>query len=131
KKLAPEARVTFAVDDDMTGTPISSAMLTHGGKPGLSRTDASGKSSVDASIDFTRTNGKALPPNTVATWKGEVNIPADGSYWFYLQVLGTRGTLSIDAKEVGRTGALKGTVHGDVQHASQDNGLPTTDGLDN
>jgi beta-glucosidase len=26
---------------------------------------------------------------------------------------------------------VKGTVHGDVQHATQDNGLPTTDGLDN
>jgi beta-glucosidase len=39
--------------------------------------------------------------------------------------------LSIDGKEVGRTGAVKGTVHGDVQHATQDNGLPTTDGLDN
>jgi beta-glucosidase len=131
KKLAPGAKVVFAVDDDMTGTPIGAAMFTHDGKPGLLRNVASRSSSVDPSIDFTETNGKALPPNTVATWKGEVNIPSDGSYWFYLQALGTRGILSIDGKEVGRTGALKGTVHGDVQHASQDNGLPTTDGLDN
>jgi beta-glucosidase len=131
KKLAPEAKVVFAVADDMTGTPIGAAMLTHDGKPGLLRTDASGKTSVDGSIDFTKSNGKALPPNTVATWKGEVSVPADGSYWFYLQALGTRGKLSVDGKEVGRTGALKGTVHGDVQHASQDNGIPTTDGLDN
>ncbi len=131
KNLAPDAKVIFAVDDDMTGTPISAAMLTHGGKPGLERTDASGKKTVDASIDFTKTNGKSLPPNTVASWKGDVTVPADGSYWFYLQALGTRGVLSIDGKEVGRTGAMKGTVHGDIQHASQDNGLPTTDGLDN
>ena len=26
---------------------------------------------------------------------------------------------------------MKGTVHGDVQHPSQDNAFPTTDGLDN
>ena len=131
KKLAPDAKVIFAVDDDMTGTPIPAAAFTHDGKPGLARTIASGSSSVDAAIDFTKSNGKALPANTVATWKGDVTVPADGSYWFYLQALGTRGMFSIDGKEVGRTGAVKGTVHGDVQHASQDNGLPTTDGLDN
>ena len=131
KKLAPDAKIIFAVDDDMTGTPIPPAVFTQAGKPGLLRTGSSGGNTVDASIDFTKTNGKSLQPNTVATWNGEVNIPADGSYWFYLQALGTRGKLSIDGKEVGRTGALKGTVHGDVQHASQDNGLPTTDGLDN
>jgi beta-glucosidase len=131
KKLAPDAKVAFAVNDDMTGTPIGSAAFKHGGKPGLQRTDASGKITVDPLIDFTNTNGKALPPNTVATWKGEVVIPASGSYWFYLQALGTRARLSIDGKEVGKTGAVKGTVHGDVQFASQDNGLPTTDGLDN
>jgi beta-glucosidase len=60
-----------------------------------------------------------------------VTVPGDGAYWFYLQALGTRGILKIDGKEIGRTGAMKGTVHGDVQHATQDNGIPTTDGLDN
>ena len=39
KKLAPDAKVTFAVDDDMTGTPISADLFTHDGKPGLLRTD--------------------------------------------------------------------------------------------
>ncbi len=131
KKLDPGATVTFAVADDMTGTPVGSARFTHNRKPGLLRTTASGSPAVDASIDFTSAHSNALPPNTVATWKGDISIPADGSYWFYLQALGTRGILSIDGKEVGRTGAVKGTVHGDVQHASQDNGLPTTDGLDN
>jgi len=131
KKLTPHARIIFAVNDDMTGTPIPEALFTHSAEPGLVRTNASGSSTVDASIDFTKTNGKALPPNTVATWKGEVTVPADGSYWFYLQAIGTRAMISIDGKEVGRTGAVKGTVHGDVQYATQDNGLPTTDGLDN
>ena len=129
QKLAPNAKISFAVGDDMTGTTIDAALFTHGGKPGLLRTDASGQTSTDATIDFT--HAKALPPNTAATWKGELNIPSDGTYWLYLQALGTRGTLTIDGKELGRTGAVKGTVHGDIQHASQDNGIPTTDGLDN
>jgi len=132
RQLEPEAKVTFAVADDMTGQPIDASLFTHdGGKPGLVRTDASGRTTVDASIDFTKKNGRALPANSVVTWKGELNVPADGSYWLALQVLGTRGMLLIDGKEVGRTGAVKGTVHGDVQHATQDNVIPTVDGLDN
>jgi beta-glucosidase len=106
-------------------------LLSHDGQPGLLRTSANGTSSVDPVLDFTTKNGNALAPNSVVTWKGEVQIPSDGSYWFYLQLLGTRGKLSIDGKEVGRSGAVAGTVHGDVQHATQDNGIPTTDGLDN
>ncbi|WP_233581098.1 glycoside hydrolase family 3 protein [Acidipila sp. EB88] len=131
KKLAPDAKVTFAVADDMTGKPIDATMFSHDGKPGLLRTDAGGQSTTDPSIDFTRKNGNALPANSEVTWKGQLTVTSAGSYWLYLQALGTRGVLSIDGKEVGRTGAVKGTVHGDVQHASQDNGLPTTDGLDN
>jgi beta-glucosidase len=131
RKLVPDADVQFAVADDMTGTPVPAGMLSHDGKPGLERTDASGAKTVDASLDFTHTNGKSLAANTAATWKGELTVPADGDYWLYLQALGTRGTISVDGKEIGRTGATKGTVHGDIQYATQDNGLPTTDGLDN
>jgi beta-glucosidase len=118
QRLAPDARVTFAVADDMTGQPIDARLFTHDGKPGLVRTDASGKTTVDPSIDFTKKNGKALPANSVVTWKGELTVPADGSYWLSLQVMGSRGVFSIDGNEVGRTGAVKGTVHGDVQHAT-------------
>ena len=131
KQLAPQAHVTFAVADDMTGTPVGAALLSHEGKPGLVRTDASGSHSVDVVLDFTKANGKALPANSVVTWKGDVTVNTAGAYWFNLQLLGTRGVLTIDGNEVGRSGAVKGTVHGDVQHATQDNGLPTTDGLDN
>ena len=131
QQLAPGAKITFAVDDDMTGTTIDASLLSHDGKPGLLRTESQGSGKVDPTLDFTIRNGNPLPANTVATWRGDVNIPTAGSYWFYLQLLGTRGVISIDGKEVGRSGAVKGTVHGDVQHATQDNGLPTTDGLDN
>jgi len=131
KQLAPNARITYAVNDDMTGTTIPASRFSHEDKPGLLRINGDGATSTDSALDFTKSNGKSLPPNTVATWKGTIQIASAGSYWFYLQLLGTRGILSIDGKEIGRSGAAKGTVHGDVQHASQDNGLPTTDGLDN
>jgi beta-glucosidase len=131
KKFAPAAHVTFAVDDDMTGTPIDASLFSHNGKPGLLRTDAAGKTSVDAQLDFTHTNNKSLPANGAFTWKGTLTVPTAGEYWIYLQALGARGNLSIDGNSVGRTGATKGAVHGDIQHATQDNAIPTTDGLDN
>ena len=105
--------------------------LSHDGKPGLLRTDGAGHTSVDAQLDFTHTNHKSLPANGEFTWKGTLTVPGAGDYWIYLQALGARGTLSIDGRGIGRTGASKGSVHGDIQHATQDNGFPTVDGLDN
>ncbi len=157
RKLAPQAKVIFAVDDDMTGGPIPASLLSHGGQPGLARetgaaaqsaggspssegpassaggpaSSAGGPASTDATLDFTNSNGRALPANTTARWTGDLTVPSAGDYWLYLQVLGGRGTISVDGKELGRTGATLGTVHGDIQHSSQDNGMPTTDGLDN
>jgi len=131
KKFAPSAHITFAVDDDMTGAPIDASLFSHDGKPGLLRTDANGATSVDAQINFAHSNHQSLPANGTFTWKGTLTVPAAGEYWIYLQALGARGKLSLDGKTTGRTGAVKGTVHGDIQHATQDNGLPTTDGLDN
>jgi beta-glucosidase len=127
KKGAPGANITYAVDDDMTGVPVPASMFSHDGKPGLVRADGS----VDEQLDFTHSNGKALPANGTVTWKGTLTVPSAGDYWFYLQALGARGRLLIDGKRIGQTGAAKGTVHGDVQYATQDNGFPTVDGLDN
>jgi beta-glucosidase len=131
RKFAPSAHITYAVDDDMTGTPIDGSLFSHDGKPGLLRTDAAGTTTVDAQVNFTRSNDLALPPNGAFSWKGSLTIPNSGEYWLYLQVLGARGKLSIDGKPVSRTGSAKGAVHGDIQHATQDNGFPTVDGLDN
>lgn len=129
RRLMPGANISFAVDDDMTGTPVPAPALSHGGQAGLGRSGSA--SAVDATLDFTSANGNALAANTAATWSGNLTVSETGEYWLYLQALGTRATLTVDGKEIGRTGATKGTVHGDIQQASQDNGLPTTDGLDN
>ena len=131
RKEAAGAKVAYAVADDMTGVPVPASLLTHDGKPGLLRTAAGGKTSVDAELNFTHSNGRSLAADGAQTWSGTLTVPRDGEYWLYLQVLGARGILSVDGKEIGRTGATKGTVHGDVQYATQDNVFPTTDGLDN
>ncbi len=131
KAMGPGAKIVTAVDDDMTGKAIPASVLSSGGKPGLARTD--GASTVtDAQVDFTKA-GKSGPlqANTKYEWKGTLTVPTAGEYWIYLQARGARGQFRIDDKFGARTGAMKGTVHGDVQHPTQDNAFPSTDGLDN
>jgi beta-glucosidase len=131
KKLAPDAHISYAVDDDMTGAPIEASLLSHDGKPGLLRADGTGATTVDAQLDFTKSNHNALAANGNVVWKGTLSVPSEGTYWLYLQALGARAALHIDGKGIGRTGANQGDVHGDIQQAGQDNTFPTTDGLDN
>jgi len=134
RKEQPGTSIAFAVADNMAGTPIPAAALSHDSKPGLQRiavADSTSSTSVDAQLDFTSSNDHALEPNAAVTWKGAITVPVAGDYWLYLQVLGARGTLSVDGKPLGQTGATAGAVHGDIQHATQDNVLPATDGLDN
>ena len=131
RQECPSAHITFAVDDDMTGVTIPAALLSHGGQPGMLRASANGQTSVDAQINFTKSNGKPLPANGTQKWTGTLTVPHDGDYWIYLQILGARGQLKVDGREIGRTGATLGGVHGDIQYATQDNAFPTTDGLDN
>jgi beta-glucosidase len=130
RRLAPGSHVVFAVDDDMTGSAIPATALSHDGKPGLER-KAAAAAVIDATLNFTESNHSSLPPDFSASWNGDLTVATGGNYWLYLQVLGGRGVLEVDGKEVGRTGAVMGAVHGDIQHATQDNVLPTVDGLDN
>jgi len=131
KKGAPEARVTYAVGDDMTGTPIPAELLTHDGKPGLVRTDKDGTTQVDAQVDFTMKNAKSLPAENESAWKGTLTIPSAGSYWIYLQLLGAAGSVNIDGKRVAGANGMRGGVHGDTVLGGKDGLMPTTDGLDN
>jgi beta-glucosidase len=130
KQISGKANIQYAVDDDMTGTPIPAAVLSHEGKPGLERTGPGGQQ-IDSTLDFTVHGGCALAPNTTAIWNGTINVSNSGSYWLYLQVLGTDASLFIDGKRVGVTGTFQGDVHGDILQANQDNVVPTVDGLDN
>jgi beta-glucosidase len=130
KKIAGDSSIGFAVDDDMTGTPIPAEAFSHDGQPGLARS-GSGSPQTDAQINFSQKDGNPLPANSLVTWKGTLTIPAAGSYWIYLQALGTNARISLDGKRLASTGAFQGGVHGDILQANQDNAIPTTDGLDN
>jgi beta-glucosidase len=130
KKISGNARIQFAVDDDMTGSPVPATALSHDGQPGLERT-GSGATQVDAALNFTVQGGNALAPNSAVTWKGSLTVPHAGIYWLYLQALGTNASIALDGKPLAHTGAFQGGVHGDILQANQDNAIPTTDGLDN
>lgn len=130
KKISGNANIQFAVADDMTGTTIPASALNHDGKPGLSRTDGHTER-IDAQLNFTKKNGNALPPDSTLTWKGTLTPPHAGNYWIYLQAMGTNAIISLDGKQLARTGAFQGGVHGDILQANQDNVVPTPDGLDN
>jgi beta-glucosidase len=128
KKITGNANIRFAVNDDMTGTPVPAIALSHDGKPGLVRT-GSGSPQTDAQLNFT--GGNALVPNSIVTWKGSLTAPHAGTYWLYLQAMGTNARIALDGKRLAGTGAFQGGVHGDILQANQDNAIPTTDGLDN
>ena len=130
KKISGNADIGFAVDDDMTGTTVPTSVLSNDGQPGLLRTGA-GRDKNDPQLDFTVKGGNALPPNSVVTWKGTLTPPHAGTYWIYLQAMGTNARISLDGKPFAMTGAFQGGVHGDILQANQDNAIPTTDHLDN
>ena len=123
RKLAPDAHVTYAVADEMTGVAIPASALS------LTRSGTAAQ--VDAQIDFTDANGKALPPGSSWKWTGTLTVPSAGAYVVNLQLLGNVGSLTIDDKRVSRTGNHMGNLHGNILHAGEHNIVPTPDGLDN
>lgn len=130
KRISGNSAVQFAVADDMTGTTVPASALSHDGKPGLLRSGATAQQ-ADPQLDFTVKNGNPLPPNATLTWTGTLTPPHAGTYWLYLQAMGTNAVIKLDGKRLAATGAFQGGVHGDILQASQDNAIPTTDGLDN
>jgi beta-glucosidase len=131
RQIAPEAKITLAVDDDMNGRPIPADALSHDGKAGLLRNEKSGATEVDPILDFTKKSGNPLAPNVEATWMGNLRVPSSGSYWIYLQLLGAAGSVKIDGKRVAGANGTRGEVHGDTVLGGKDGLMPTTDGLDN
>jgi beta-glucosidase len=125
------AHVRFAVANDMTGTPVPAERFSSSGTPGLTRYMDGREVAQDAALDFTATSASALPAGAFPTWKGEIDVPAAGTYGMYLQVMGAHGDLEIDGKLVGRTSGLTGARHGDTVQPGQDALLSTTDNLNN
>jgi beta-glucosidase len=129
----PAAHLSYAVADDMTGTPVPASALTSDGKPGLQLTNNTTNSVTTVpQLDNTRSNGQALPAGGSWTWTGDLNAPVAGSYWINLGLLGAGGSISLDGKVIAHTGFLNGTAprYG-VLRPGDNNIVPTTDGLDN
>lgn len=125
----PGRHITFAVADDMTGSPVPASLLSHDGQQGLQREDEHReKTAVDPILDFTQKHGNALAPGSSFIWQGTLRIPAAGVYWVYLQLMGCSAQLEVDGKLQDRSSGL--LIHGDYVQAAQDNVLPTTDNLD-
>jgi beta-glucosidase len=125
----PDRHITYAVADDMTGTPIPASLLSHSGQPGLEQQDGQGRTAgVAPLLDFTEKSGHPLPAGNSASWSGTLNIPQMGDYWIYLQFMGCKAQLVLDGRQVARAKDL--FQHGDFVQAPEDNVLPTTDNLD-
>jgi len=131
RQLAGGAHVTYAVANDMDGTPVPASAFSHDGEPGLERSGASTANAVaiDATVSFTRAAGTALPVNSTLQWNGTLEIPESGTYRLHLQFLGCWARLKIDGQYVIKS--WYNWIHGEVTQPGQDNILPTTDGLAN
>ena len=127
----PGLNVSYAAGDDMTGTPVPASALSHDGQPGLLRTGG-GTSTVVPQLDSTVAGGQPLPAGSSWTWTGDLTVPAAGSYWINLGLLGAGGSISLDGTQIARTGFINGTAprYG-VLRPGDNSVLPTTDGLDN
>ncbi len=129
------ARIDYAVADDLTGTPVPASALSHNGQPGLLRTDTTTNATqVDPQLNFTTTNGNALPSGATDTWTGTLTVPATGSYWLNIQSLGATGTLIVDGKTLTTVGGsfLGPAPRYGVVHPTDGNApTATTDGLAN
>lgn len=132
KQLSPQAKITYAVANDMTGKVIPASMLSHNGKPGLLRKNEVTKTFyVDDEVNFTKVNGKAFPAGSMFTWTGTLTIPSDGNYQVSLQLLGASGYLEVDGRWIVGVGNKTGNLHGEVIKAGAEGILPTTDNLCN
>jgi beta-glucosidase len=120
----PAAHLRFAVGDDLTGTPVPAAVLTHEGQPGLVRSSAGRDSTrVVSVLDNTLAGHDALPAGSGHTWAGELTVPATGTYWISLGTGGSWGTLTLDGAVAAQDGPNQPATGGAP--------VPTTDGLQN
>jgi beta-glucosidase len=128
--VGANAHVTYAVANDMDGTPVPARYFSHNGQPGLERrTFREFMVHIDPSIDFTDKAHSTLPVRESIVWTGTLTVPDTGDYRLHLQLLGCNGKLKIDDQVV--ASVSYNWIHGEITQAGQDNIFPTTDGLDN
>ncbi|HEX4649159.1 MAG TPA: glycoside hydrolase family 3 C-terminal domain-containing protein [Steroidobacteraceae bacterium] len=132
--LRKVGHVHFAAADDMTSEAMPLRALSDRDSSASSRgatadSAGAGAGRPAAVLEHTVQRGTALPPGTEHRWSGEFSVVRGGDYDLNLQLLGAIGSLSIDGRRVAATDELG--LHGGVLQPSEDNVLPTVDGLDN
>ena len=123
RRVAPRAKVPYAVGDDLTGAAIPRAALSGG----LEKLPRGG-----ATLEITL--GPSLPTGVEYSWSGVLNVPAEGEYWFMVQpaisaAAGGSGNIAIDGRQVARSGGFFSAVG--VTQRKWSSLLPTSDGRDN
>ncbi len=73
RTISGNANIQYAVNDDMTGSPVPAGALSHDGKPGLAYAGPDG-AHVDTAVNFTVKGGNALAPNLKAGWNGTLTV---------------------------------------------------------
>jgi beta-glucosidase len=132
RHVMPGADLRLEVANDMNGTAVPAAVLSHDGKPGLVHKIADAPAGVDAAVNFTKTGKNALTVGTDHSWEGTLTVSEAGTYMLYAQTMGARSAIYVDGKKVAKGMGMKGgSMHGDTVQANQDSLLPTPDGLDN
>ncbi len=89
-------RVNYYPANDFDGAPIPAQAFSS-----LVRTVTStGETRNDADVNFTQSNGKALPAGTSCSWSGALHLPSDGVYTIALQTRGATGSLTLDGQQI-------------------------------
>ena len=128
------AHIDYAVGDDLSGTPVPASTLSHGGNPGLLRTDRdAGTTAPDPQLNDTTAAGSALAAGGNYSWSGTLTVPSAGAYWLDIQALGGTANLTVDGKSLTTVGAGFGSAprYGVVHPTDGNAPTATPDGLAN
>lgn len=126
KRTAPDAQITYAVGDPLSGVAIPASALSpaEGGGRGLSRDALDGTTPVVEVLDHTR---DPLPPGHGYRWTGILRAPAAGAYTLEIASWGGSATLKLDGKTLGASAKLS-FAHGVPRRWTSV--VPTLDNLD-
>ncbi|MGW2840962.1 beta-glucosidase [Streptomyces sp. NPDC001493] len=120
RRTARNARIGYEVGLDLTGRAVPASAFPSG----LTRTDASGATSTDHTVDFT--GAHAFDAGTTATWTGTLVPPSTGEYALKIQGWGASLSLSLDGTQIATAASVR-----DAFTRKWSSIVPTTDGLDN
>ena len=108
KRSPATPKIGFAVDDDMTGTTIPAiSSATTASRAWFA--PATAPRQVDASHRLHSQGRQSASRRTpLSPGKARLRFRAPGTYWIYLQALGTNAAIKLDGKRFAATGVIPG-----------------------